>query len=191
MGNLNTGELLRDLGLNVVAVLILVYPIYYRRHRRWEQVVGYVAFNVSLFTVAAALGSSAPLNVGVGFGLFAVLSIIRLRSEEGSQVDIGYTMVALVLGLMTGLPGMQFGIKLIFSSLLVGTMFLIDNHLLSKTNRYRKLRIELDRIIYDEDELVGHLTALLNRSILEAEVREIDCVRETMRLDVHTGPPRR
>ena len=186
--NLNVAELLRDLGLDIGAVFILVYLVYFRRHRRWDQVVGLVAFNVSLFTVSAALGSAGPLNVGVGFGLFAVLSIVRLRSEEASQIEIGYTMVALVLGLMTGLPGMEFQIKCIFSALLVVTMFLIDNHWLGEVNRYARMRVELDRVINDEDALLLHLGQLLNRPIVSAQVRAIDCVRETMELDVQTGP---
>ena len=188
MVGLNVGELLRDLGLDIASLFLLVFAVYFRRHRRWDQVVGLVAFNVSLFTVSAALGSSGPLNVGVGFGLFAVLSIVRLRSEEASQIEIGYTMVALVLGLMTGLPGMDFEIKGIFSLLLVATMFAVDNHWLSQTSRYAKLRIELDRIINDEGALSLHLEQLLNRPIVSAQVREIDFVRETMRLDVQTGP---
>lgn len=191
MGSLNVGELLRDLGLDIGAVFILVYLIYFRRHRRWDQVVGLAAFNVSLFTVSAALGSSGPINVGVGFGLFAVLSIVRLRSDEASQVEIGYTMVALVLGLMTGLPGMEFNIKCIFSLLLVATMFIVDNNWFSQTNRYAKVRVELDRVINDEPALISYLEELLNRPIVEAEVREIDYVRETMRLEVHTRPRKR
>lgn len=187
--NLDVGELLRDLGLNIVALFILVYLVYFRRHRRWDQVVGLVAFNVSLFTVSAALASSGPINVGVGFGLFAVLSIVRLRSDEASPIEIGYTMVSLVLGLMAGLPGMEFHIKGIFSGLLVVTMFLIDNNWFGQQlNRYAKMRVELDRVISDDDALLTHLEQLLNRPVLSAQVRQIDCVRDTMELDVQTGP---
>lgn len=186
--NLDVGELLRDLALDIGALFILVYAVYFRRHRRWDQVVGLVAFNVSLFTVSAALGSSGPINVGVGFGLFAVLSIVRLRSDEASQVEIGYTMVSLVLGLMAGLPGMELNIKCIFSALLVMTMFLIDNNWLNQTTRYTKMRVELDRVISDDVALVHHLEQVLSRPIVSAHVRQIDFVRDTMELDVQTGP---
>lgn len=188
MLGLNVRELLRDVGLDAVALFVLVYLVYFRRHRRWDHLVGLVAFNVSLFTVSAALGASGPVNVGVGFGLFAVLSIVRLRSEESSQVEIGYTMVALVLGLMAGLPGMEFGIKAIFSAFLIVTMFIVDNQRLDQAPRYTTLRVELDRVIHDDQALVQHLEQTLNRPIRSAHVREIDLVRETMRLDVQTGP---
>ncbi len=97
-------------------------------------------------------------------------------------------MVALVLGLMSGLPGMDFPIKAIFSAVLVLTMFVVDNQRFNQATRYKKLRVELDRIIIDDQALVFHLQQTLNRPVISADVREIDFVRDTMRLDVQTGP---
>lgn len=184
MDNLDAAELLRDLALDLVSIFVLVYLGYFLRHRRWDQVVGYVAFNISLFTVSAALGSSAPLNIGVGFGLFAVLSIVRLRSEESGQIEIGYTMVSLVLGLMAGLSGMDFGIKIIFAVLLVATMMIIDFGGDRRVERWGRTKVELDRVIVDSDELTALLTDQLRARVLSVHVREIDYVRDTMRLDV-------
>lgn len=184
MGNLDAGELIRDLVLNLVSVFLLVYVIYFRRHRRWDQVVGYVAFNISLFTVSAALGSSGPVNVGVGFGLFAVLSVVRLRSDESGQIEIGFTMVALVLGLMSGLPGMEFGIKVLFAALLVVAMFLVDLGAIGRRYRYSRVRVDLDRIIHDDDDLAAHLESTFAKSVKSVSVRSIDVVRDTMTLDV-------
>lgn len=184
MGNLDTGELIRDLALNLVSIFLLVYVIYFRRHRRWDQVVGYVAFNISLFTVSAALGSSGPLNVGVGFGLFAVLSVVRLRSDESGQIEIGFTMVALVLGLMTGLPGMEFGIKVLFAALLVVAMFLVDMSAIGRRYRYSRVKVELDRIIHDEEALNAHLRTTFGKAVKSVSIRSVDMVRDTMTLDV-------
>lgn len=184
MGNLDTGELIRDLALNLVSIFLLVYVIYFRRHRRWDQVVGYVAFNISLFTVSAALGSSGPLNVGVGFGLFAVLSVVRLRSDESGQIEIGFTMVALVLGLMTGLPGMEFGIKVLFAALLVVAMFLVDMSAIGRRYRYSRVKVELDRIIHDEETLNAHLRSTFGKAVKSVSIRSVDMVRDTMTLDV-------
>ncbi len=184
MGNLDSGELIRDLALNLVSIFLLVYVIYFRRHRRWDQVVGYVAFNISLFTVSAALGSSGPLNVGVGFGLFAVLSVVRLRSDESGQIEIGFTMVALVLGLMSGLPGMEFGIKVLFASLLVVAMFLVDMSAIGRRYRYSRVKVELDRIIHDEANLNEHLRTTFGKTVKSVSVRSVDMVRDTMTLDV-------
>lgn len=184
MNELDVPVLLRDLALDLGALFLLVYVGYFRRHRQWEQVVGYVAFNVSLFTVSAALGASAPLNIGVGFGLFAVLSIVRLRSAEAGQIEIGYTMVSLVLGLMSGLSGMGFDVKVVFAIVLVGTMLAIDVRGLHRVQRWERLRLELDRIIVDDGELRAHLEERLGSRATSVQVRNIDYVRDTMRIDV-------
>ena len=104
MNELDLPVLLRDLALNLGALFIVVYVSYFRRHRRWDQVVGHSIQHQFVYRVGCFrfVGST---NIGVGFGLFAVLSIVRLRSAESGQIEIGYTMIALVLGLMSGLSG--------------------------------------------------------------------------------------
>jgi hypothetical protein len=187
MAELLVPELLRDLAVNLVAAIVLIVGIYYRRHRRRDLMLGYLAFNVSLFAVAAALGSSAQLTVGVGFGLFAVLSIVRLRSDESTQAEIGYTMVALVLGLLNGLPGLQFEVKLLFTVLLVGTMYLADHPAVLPPERHQRFRVELDVIRTDPEQLRAELQSRLGATVHRATVQEIDYVRETMRIDVRAS----
>lgn len=184
MDTLDLSTLLRDFAIDAVAITLLAYFIYYLRHRRRDATIGYIATNISLFVVAAALSSSTTLNVGVGFGLFAVLSIVRLRSDEATQAEIGYTMVALVIGLMTGLPGLDTEIKIVFSALLVSTMFIVDHPRLIKPRQYQRLVIELDRVITNDTELQLFVEDRIGGKIKRLTVLEIDFVRETMRLDV-------
>jgi hypothetical protein len=184
VGELLLPALLRDLLLNLVAVTVLAYFIYFRRHGRRDLLLGYVAFNLSLFTVAAALGSSSPLNVGVGFGLFAVLSIVRLRSDEATQGEIGYTMVSLVLGLLTGLPGLGFEIKVLFAVVLVASMYVVDHPALIPPQRYQRYKVNLDVVRTDPDDLRRELEARLGGTVGQVIVQEVDFIRETMRVDV-------
>ena len=81
---------------------VLAYGIYYRRHGRRDLVVIYAMFNVGLFLALVAI-SSGNVSAGVGFGLFAVLSIVRLRSEPFSNGELAYFFVALVIGLVCGI----------------------------------------------------------------------------------------
>lgn len=184
-------ELLRDLALNVVAITILAYGLYFRRHRRRDLLLGYVAFNVSLFSVAAALGSSTPLSIGVGFGLFAVLSIVRLRSDETTQAEIGYTMTSLVLGLLTGLPGLQFELKATLVVLVVGAMYIADHPVLLPFEKNQRFRVELETIIIDPAALAEEIERRVGGEVKHLIVQEVDYVRETMRLDVRLRMPRR
>jgi hypothetical protein len=181
--DLELTTLTRDLALNVVALVVLVFAVYYRRHRRWEAVVGYVAFNLCLFTVAAALVASNTLTVGVGFGLFAVLSIVRLRSDESNQAEIGYTMVALVLGLLTGLPGLDFEYKVLLAVVLVGAMFIVDSARLTPVDRHRAT-VLVDRLLAHPEDARSVLSERLGGRVESYTIREVDYVRETTTVDV-------
>lgn len=182
--------LLRDLGLNVIAITLLAYGLYFRRHRRRDLMLNYVALNVSLFSVAAAL-TSAPLSIGVGFGLFAVLSIVRLRSDETTQAEIGYTMTALVVGLLAGLPGLQFEVKVLLVTVILMAMYLVDHPVLFPFERHQRFRVELDRVITDPDDLVSELHLRVVGEVKHFIIQEVDFVRETMRVDVRMKVPRR
>jgi hypothetical protein len=183
VGELVFPDLVRDLALNLVAATILIYGLYFRRHRRRDLVLGYMAFNVSLFAVAAAL-SSTPLNIGVGFGLFAVLSIVRLRSDEAAWNEIGYTMVSLVLGLLMGLPGLAFEAKVLFAVLLIAVMYVADSPVLLSPDRYQRYRVTLDVVHTDPHDLRAELERRLGGRVHNLVVQDVDYVRETMRVDV-------
>lgn len=184
MGELFVLDLVRDLAMNLVAATILIFGIFFRRHRRRDLVLGYFAFNVSLFAVAASLGSAGSLSLGVGFGLFAVLSIVRLRSDEATQAEIGYTMVSLVLGLLNGLPALVFEAKLLFTLVLVATMYVVDHPAVLAHNRHARFKVSLDAVFSDPDELRRELESRLGGTMKHVIVQEIDYVRETMRVDV-------
>jgi hypothetical protein len=184
VGELLLPDLFRDLVLNLVAVVVLAYVIYFRRHRRRDLLLGYVALNVSLFAVAAALASSSPLNLGAAFGLFAVLSIVRLRSDEATQGEIGYTMAVLVLGLLNGLPGLQFEVKVLFAVLIVASMYVVDHPALLPPLRHQRFRVVLDAVYADPAALRAELERRLGGEVKHLIVQEVDYVRETMRVDV-------
>ncbi len=60
--------------LDLVCIGIIAFAVYYRRYRRADLVIAYVALNVSLFSVAVLIVSQMRIGVAFGFGLFAILS---------------------------------------------------------------------------------------------------------------------
>src|SRR3954454_16902351 len=91
-----------DLAVDVSAIFVLAYVLYFRRHRRTDLLLAYVALNIGIFVAVSLLGT-AKVDIALGFGLFAILSIIRLRSSAVTQQEVAYYFVALVMGLVNGL----------------------------------------------------------------------------------------
>ena len=92
----------RLFALDIAAICALAFALYYPRHRRKDLAVALVGVNVGVLAVTTAL-STATVGAGLGLGLFGVLSIIRLRSTELSQVEVAYYFAALAIGLIGGL----------------------------------------------------------------------------------------
>jgi hypothetical protein len=179
------GDVLPRLGLDVVAIATLVYGLFYRRHRRMDLVVVYALFNIGLF-LALLVIVSGELSMGVGFGLFAVLSIVRLRSEPFSNRELAYFFVALVLALVCAI---DLG-SLVFAGMLTGVALLaawaIDHPRLSQPTR--RVEVMLELVFSDDDALRRHLEERLNANVREFSVLEIDYVRETTRVEVRYVP---
>lgn len=174
--------------LDAVAILLLAYGIYYRRHHRREMLVVLVMFNVGLF-VALQVIAGGNISVGIGFGLFAVLSILRLRSEQFDFDEMGYFFLALVLALVNGLQVGGVWFSLLLTAVALATAVLVDHPRIVKPAR--RLEVTLEVIFSDEDALRRHLEERLNARVTEVSVKEIDYVRETTRAVVHyTEQPR-
>jgi hypothetical protein len=175
------GDVLVRLAIDVVAIGALAYGIYYRRHGRRDLVVIYSMFNIGLF-LALVVIMSGDISVAVGFGLFAVLSIVRLRSEPFTNGELAYFFLALVIGLVTGIDIGSIGLTVLLSALALVAAVVIDHpRLLRQT---RQLQITLETIPSDPDTLRRHVEERLNARVYDCHVLEIDYVRETTRVSV-------
>ena len=143
-----------DLVVNTSAIFLLAYALYFRRHRRADLLLGYVALNMGIF-VAMSLLTTVRLDIALGFGLFAILSIIRLRSTSVTQQEVAYYFVALVMGLVNGLAIENRPLIIGINVLLLGTMFLVDSNRLR--DRARRLDVTLDTVHGDDAALVADL----------------------------------
>lgn len=167
--------------VDLVAVLVLTFGLYFPRHRRRDLVVAYLGVNVGVLAVAATLASST-VGAGLGLGLFGVLSIIRLRSTELSQHEVAYYFAALALGLLGGLGTSAGWLGVAGSALILVVMAVADHPRLLR--RHRSQVVLLDRAFPDEAGLVAYLEQLLGAHVHSASVQRLDLVNDTTLVDV-------
>lgn len=166
---------------DLAAITVLVYLSYFPRHRRREMVLAYIGLNVGVLAVAMVLTGS-PVSIGLGMGLFGVLSLIRLRSDELSHEEVAYYFASLALGLIFGLTPDPVWLAPALGALIVLVMVVVDHAPIHSTAR-RQL-VTLDAVVADEAELTARLEALLGGTVTAMEVRSTDLVRDSMLVDV-------
>jgi len=169
------------IAIDLVATTLLTFALYFRRHRRRDLVVAYLVVNVGVLAVTEVLASSA-VGVGLGLGLFGVLSIIRLRSSEIAQHEVAYYFASLALGLLAGMSTTLSLLNVSLMALVLLVIFVGDNPRLFA--RYRQQVIVLDRAIADETALIAHLEGLLGARVHGVTVQRLDLVDDTTTVDV-------
>ena len=169
------------IAIDLVAIAILVFGLYFPRHRRRDLVVAYLTVNVGVLAVCVMLGSSSA-GLGLGLGLFGVLSIIRLRSSEIEQHEVAYYFAALALGLIAGLSLTIDPMMIGLSVLILAVLAIGDSPRLFR--RYRQQLVVLDAAYPDEVALKTALETLLGAEVHSATVRELDLVNDTTTVEV-------
>ncbi len=173
---------------DLLAIALLVFGLFLPRHGRRDLVVAYLGVNVGVFAVAAALTASGVASAGVGLGLFGVLSIIRLRSEELTQTEIAYYFGALAIGLLAGLGAGAVPMIGALMALVVVTLW-IGDHPRIATRSVRQTLV-LDRAHGDRSALHAHVERVLGGTVHEISVVKTDLVNDTTVVSVrHTPAP--
>jgi hypothetical protein len=178
---IDLGDLFIRLAIDVAAIAALVYGVYLPRHRRMDLAVIYAMFNVGLF-LALVVISGGEVSMGVGFGLFAVLSIVRLRSEPFSNRELAYFFVGLVIALVCAIDLGSVGAAALLAALAVVAAWAIDHPRFSRPSR--RVVVTLELVFADDDALRRHLEERLNARVTGVTVIEVDYVRETTRAAV-------
>jgi hypothetical protein len=179
--------LMVNVATDIVAISLVAYGIYFRRYYRRDLLLAYFALNVGVFAVTMVLADSTA-GVGLGLGLFGILSIIRLRSDSITQEEIAYYFVALALGLIAGLADSPLWLGPALSGALVLVMYVVDHPRL--TARSQRQTITLDRAYPDRGQLEAALERLLGAEVRHLVVLQLDLVTDTTMVDVRFKVPR-
>ncbi len=181
-----TGAVLHSLAIDLATILVMALAIYYRRHGRSDLVLAFVALNVGLFAIGTLIVNQSQIGVGFGFGLFALLSIVRLRSDEIAHEEVAYYVVALVLGLLNGMAFHDRWLVNLLNVTVLAVMFLLDNSYVLP--RSRRQIVTLDTVHSTEADLRADLEERMNCKVLHVIVRQVDYVREVTVLDLRMRP---
>ena len=167
--------------VDVLAIAVFARLIYFQRHARRDLLMVFTCFNLGLFVVLTVITLSTSATA-IGFGLFAMLSIIRLRSEPFSNSELGYFFAALVLALINGVQVGSLSLTLLLNLLVLVTVYVADHRSLFATARQR--HVVLDTICPDDEIMKTELERRMGVRVVDFTVTEIDYVKDVTKLEV-------
>lgn len=176
-----TADMLARLGIDVLSLLVLVGVLYRRRRSAPAMPLVFAALNIGLFAALATI-SAGSFKAGIGFGLFGLLSLVRLRSAAFTLKDVAFTFIALVLALVTGLEQRELLLVGFLSALLLMVVWIADDSRSEPSTRV--MRLTLDHLVTDPDEVERELAHRIAAPIVGVVIDDVDFVRETTRVSV-------
>jgi hypothetical protein len=133
-----------------------------------------------LAVTTALVRSDATL--GLGLGLFGVLSIIRLRSLELGQHEVAYYFSALALGLLGGLGSTTPTLTVVLMATIVLTLAIADSPRLFRHDHQQLIR--LDGAYPVRGDLVAAVEQVVPGTVRSATVHRVDLVDDTTLVEV-------
>lgn len=177
--------LLASLAIDLVLLFVLSYICFYRRHKRRDVFVAITLINITLYVLGGALGTFT-ISLGVGFALFSVISIFRLRSDTLGWNEIGYLLVALAMGLDLGLPAYDLPVQTTYAVILVLAVFIADHPRVLRKGINQQFVLVTDFIEIDKDALRTKVEAQLGSPVKSIKVRNVTTVPPTMKLEIES-----
>lgn len=177
---------------NLAVALVIVRGIYYPRTRNKNHVFAFLAFNTVIYFVLGLL-TSVELSIGVGFGLFAIFSVLRYRTEETPIREMTYLFTLIALPVMNAVltPSGNLGALLFANGMVAAVLFVLEQGWGFRYEASSKVVYERIELIQPERraELLADLRARTGLPVTRLVVGEINFLRDTTDITLYYDQP--
>lgn len=171
--------------INAGTMLILILLVYYPNNKRYESIFTFVMFNLMIFMLTFVL-NKIKLSMGAAFGLFAVFSMLRYRTQGISMKDMTYLFIFVGLGLISAIR-LEYYELIIICAVVVAVTFLLDCRWLIRHESSKQIRYEnIDLINKNRSqELIEDLKKRTGLNVHRFEIEKIDFLKDAAKMTIY------
>jgi len=183
----------RDILMNVACLYLYAYVIIFYRYGNKELFVTCSLFNIFVLLVVMTIVRT-DFSIAVGFGLFALLALIQIRSSPFSKTEVAYFFGAIALAVINGTGITDYVFVIMANGLIVLSAWCISSWSIDHSANIfdmqfsRKFSVIFDRIdsdATDNPEMMREkLRELFNVDVMSYSVDQIDYVKDTMNITI-------
>lgn len=174
--------------LNMATAVIVARWIYYPKHRSRKYVFSFLAFTTIIFFVVSLMGS-VEMSIGVGFGLFAIFSVLRYRTNPIPIREMTYLFITAALPVMnaTAANGDHWFKLLIANTAVILVLLFLENEWGFSFESSQTVIYEKINLIRPENQalLMKDLEDRTGLNINRFEIGRINFLRDTARIKVY------
>lgn len=188
-------EIWPGLALSLATAVIIFVLIYATGSRsRPEYVFTYLVFSVMAFLVTSLL-RDVQLTLGFSFGLLAVFTLLRYRTDIIPIREMTFLYVAITVPFMNSLfmaTRVGFDELIMLNGGIAVFIFVVDRGLLRAYGLAQTVYYEKIDLIRNDNQadMIADLSERLGVQVKRFVVEEVDFLRDTAQLTVYYQPPR-
>ncbi len=125
--------------------------------------------------------------MGAAFGLFAVFSLLRYRTENISAKDMTYLFTVIAIGLITSVNKGTYFETVIINLIIILFAFFLDGNILVKNEKSQLIQYEKIELIQPQKEadLIADLKLRTGLDVHKVSINYIDFLKDTAELTVY------
>lgn len=185
-------DLLLGFVFNLLVAVLVVRFIYYPATRNKSYVFTYLAFNTIIFFVLSFM-NSIEMSVGVGFGLFAIFTVLRYRTDPIPIREMTYLFIIAALPVMNSAAlsgGLQPELLLANGMVLLVLLVLEKewgcHYEISKRITYEKIDLIRPQ---NRQQLLADLQRRTGLTIKRCVIGRVNFLRDTAEITIYYDDP--
>jgi len=172
----------------LIFLFILIRVIYFRYSGKEKFLFSLFLMGIIAFFIVSIL-RSVYIEMGMGFGLFAIFGLLRLRTRNFTEKDMAYTFATFGIAVVNSLKLVKFPLLgvLIINIIIVLAAYLLEEFVL-------KYKVENHEIVYDrlellkpekKEKLLQDVSLKTGKEISKIKIRKINYKRKRALLDIY------
>ena len=181
-----SGSFFARMAIDILSVLILIRLIYHPIYHKKDFFFTFFLFNIIIFVITYLL-NKVDLSMGAAFGLFAVFSLLRYRTENILAKDMTYLFTVIALGLISAVNKGTFVETLIINGIILITAYALDAGMFIKNENTKTIQYENIDLIKPENSLLllEDLRKRTGLNIHKISIERINFLRDSATVTIH------
>jgi len=163
--------------INLIFLFCLIKLVYYRYSRDEMFTFAFFLMGIMIFFIGSVL-NAVFLEIGMAVGLFAIFTILRLRTNDVSIKDMAYMFTTIGLSVINSLKMVGFPLLgiVIINLIIIASAYLLEEFLVRNTTEsysivYRNLEMLRSN---RKQKLLKDLSELTGKEVIKVNVRRVD-----------------
>ena len=171
--------------INAASVLVLI-RCYYRYSRHRENAASFILFGVGVFMVTALL-HSVTVTMGFAFGLFAVFSMLRYRTEALGIKEMTYLFLVIAMALLAAVGTMHHLELIMLNGLVIALAVVLETRILLPRHGEKEVEYEKIENVHQQQQaaLIADLRERTGLDVFRVDVVSVSYLRDTAMLRMH------